>query len=72
MFEISAKRLDVFRCVVSSTSLYFRNPGLRLHQVAYTHCERGAAHYILEIAHILLTLQGTKENLEARISRRES
>lgn len=30
-------------------------------QTAYTRCERGAACYILEISHILLTLRGTRE-----------
>lgn len=64
MLEISAKRQDIFRCVVFSISLYFCNPRLQAAwscHVAYTHCEREATYYILEMSHILLTLQGTKE-----------
>lgn len=33
----------------------------KLCQVAYAHCERGVAHYTLEISHILSTLWGTRE-----------
>lgn len=64
MLEISAKRQDIFRRVVFSISLYFCNPRLQAAwscHVAYTHCEREATYYILEMSHILLTLQGTKE-----------
>lgn len=63
MLEISAKRQDIFRRVVFSISLYFCNPRFQAAwscHVAYTHCEREAT-YILEMSHILLTLQGTKE-----------
>lgn len=57
MLEVSAKRLDMFWCVVFTVSLCFHNPSLPT-------CARFLiliAYYILEIPHILLTLQRTKE-----------
>lgn len=59
MLEISAKRRDVFWCVVFTISLCFHNPRL-------PSCARFLiliAYYILEIPHILLTLQRTKERI---------
>lgn len=66
MFEILAKRLDVFQCVAFSIPCISVILDSKLRQVADLHCGRGAAYYTLEMPHVLLTLQGTKENLEAR------